>query len=155
MNEKMLLLEQSLRRDLETIDQLFATLSVIELDDSTDEATCIVVGYRLHNLYNAFENVFRNVARTFENSLDERAGWHIELLRRMRLDLLPIRPALIDDAAFDRLDELRRFRHLFRALYSEKLDPTRLSLALAKARELQAIWPSQVAAFLAFVRSLD
>ncbi|MGH8488294.1 MAG: hypothetical protein ACREXS_05360, partial [Gammaproteobacteria bacterium] len=28
----------------------------------------------------------------------------------MRLDLTPVRPALIDESAYEKLDELRRFR---------------------------------------------
>ena len=46
----------------------------------------IVIAYRLHSLYIAFENIFRNIAASFENHLDQ-AGWHRQLLQRMRLDL--------------------------------------------------------------------
>jgi len=73
--------------------------------------------------YNTFENIFRNVAAVFENSVDDVERWRVRLLERMRLDVLPLRPAVIDDAAYDALDELRRFRHLFRHAYSVKLAP--------------------------------
>jgi hypothetical protein len=81
-----------------------------------------VVAYRLHGLYSSFENVFRNVASSFENRLDA-AAWHQQLLQRMRLDLSPVRPAIIDGEAYEKLDELRRFRHLFLTGYGVKLDP--------------------------------
>jgi len=68
--------------------------------------------------------------------------------------LQPIRPAVIDNKAFAMLDELRRFRHLFRSLYTADLDPVRIHPALEKARELRAIWPVQIEAFLRFVESL-
>lgn len=32
----------------------------------------------------------------------DKAGWHRELLQRMRLDLTPLRPAVIDAEAYDR-----------------------------------------------------
>ena len=52
-----------------------------ELDRETPQEECIVVGYRLHNLYNAFENIFRNVARAFENTLEELYTNKIDPLR--------------------------------------------------------------------------
>jgi hypothetical protein len=69
----------------------------MQADSSTD--TLIVIAYYLHNLYNAFENLFTNIARTFENSLDDAGRWHTQLLERMRLDVTPLRPAVIDEAA--------------------------------------------------------
>ncbi len=154
MREKILVLERNVAADLEAIDRLFAALATAELDRDTPQEECIVVGYRLHNLYNAFENVFRNAARTFENTLEERSGWHAELLQRMRLDLMPIRPAVIDAETYDKLDELRRFRHLFRSLYTDEIDPLRMNVALQKARELRRIWPASIDAFLRFLEGL-
>lgn len=154
MREKILVLEQSIAEDLAAIDRIFAALAPAELDHETAQEDCIVVGYRLHNLYNAFENIFRNVAHAFENTLEERAGWHAELLRRMRFDLMPIRPPVIDAEVFDKLDELRRFRHVFRSLYSDKIDPLRMTVALEKARELRRVWPAKIDAFLQFLEDL-
>ena len=154
MREAILILERSLGEDLETIDRIFMSLSSAELDSETPEEDRIVAGYRLHNLYNAFENIFRNIARAFENTLEDRSGWHAELLRRMRLDLMPIRPPVIDAAAFDRLDELRRFRHLFRSLYTAELDPSRMAVALEKAGELREVWPAQIGTFMEFLQGL-
>ncbi len=83
-----------------------------------------------------------------------RSGWHAELLKRMRLDLMPIRPAVIDVEVYDKLDELRRFRHLFRSLYTDEIDPLRMNVALQKARELRRIWPASIDAFLRFLEGL-
>jgi hypothetical protein len=41
------------------------------------------------------------------------------------------------------MDELRRFRHLFRHAYGIELDPLRLQLVLAKATVLRAIYGQQ------------
>lgn len=90
-----------------------------------DEMATVAVAYLLHNLYTAFESYFLRVAKHFENSIDD-ASWHRELLDRMRIDVPEIRPAVIDSDLADPLDELRRFRHLFRNLYKSQLKPNRV-----------------------------
>ncbi len=114
----------------------------------------IVLAYRLHNLYNACENILRNIASAFENSIDDKAGWHRQLLPRMGLDLSPLRPAVIDGTAHEKLDELRRFRHLFRTAYGIDLDGQRIALVLQKAIDLRPLFANQVERFLDFVRGL-
>ena len=42
------------------------------------------VGYYLHCFYNGCENIFRAVARFFENDLTA-DSWHADLLKRMRV----------------------------------------------------------------------
>lgn len=155
MSEKLLLLQRSIQNDLELIEGLYEALGGEAPTHEVPEERLIAVAYRLHNLYNAFENIFRNVARSFENTLDDQTGWHRQLLQRMRLDLSPVRPAVIDDEAYEKLDELRRFRHLFRAAYGVKLDPERLSLVFRKALELRSPASRQVESFLDFVRDLQ
>lgn len=155
MREKLLVLERSIEEDLAAIDGLYEALGDAEPGDAEPQESLIVLGFRLHGLYNAFENIFRNVAAAFENSLDDRAGWHQQLLQRMRLDLTPVRPALIDEAAYEKLDELRRFRHLFRSAYGVKLDPLRLAIVLRKARELKPLYRPQIERFLELVRALE
>ena len=154
MNEKFLLLERSIQRDLETIERLYAAIGSGNLAADATEEELIVLAYRLHNLYNAFENIFQNIAATFENTVDDLARWHAQLLERMRLDVMPIRPAVIDDVAYDALDELRRFRHLFRHAYDVNLDAQRLRLVLSKALQLKTIYRTQLEGFLEFVRAL-
>jgi hypothetical protein len=154
MSERFLLLERSILHDLAAIEQLYSAIGSADPGDDADDEQLIVLGYRLHNLYNAFENIFQNIAAVFENALDDTARRHAQLLQRMRLDLLPVRPAVIDQGAFDALDELRRFRHLFRYAYDVELDPRRLRLVLHKARFLQGVYRPQRDRFLAFVCTL-
>ncbi|HEY6320849.1 MAG TPA: antitoxin [Thermoanaerobaculia bacterium] len=153
MRERLILLEASVRGDLEVIDELYAALGRGAAGSDAPEERLIVSAYLLHNLYTAFENVFRNIALAFENALDDRSGWHRQLLERMRLDLGPIRPAVIDDAAYVALDELLRFRHLFRSAYSARLDAGRLALVLRAAEELRPLYRPQIERFLEFVKA--
>lgn len=152
MRETMLLLERRIQDDLRAIDEIHRALEGTSLSPEASEETTIVAGYRLHNLYNAVENIFRSIAEAFENQLHDRERWHSELLRRMTLDLRPVRPAVIDERAYECLDELLRFRHLFRAAYGIQLAPERLVLVLRKATELRELFADQIEDFLSFVR---
>ena len=154
MNEKMLILSRSIRKDICEIERIYDALARHTLSSDTDAETAIVVAYYLRNLYNGFENIFGAIAAAFENSIDDVGRWHTQLLERMRLDVMPLRPAVIDDEAFEALDELRRFRHLFRHAYGVRLDPLRLQLVLQKALRLRKLYPAQLGAFTVFLERL-
>lgn len=153
MNEKFLVLERSIQGDLEIVEQLYDALGSPDLEESEPQEVLIVVAYRLHSLYMAFENIFRNIATAFENHLDP-TSWHRQLLHRMRLDLTPLRPAVIDSEAYELLDEMLRFRHVFRTMYGLELDAPRLQVVLHKALELKGLYRPQVERFLEFLRGL-
>ncbi len=154
MKDKLLILQRSIERDLAAIAEIYVALEEHPINAKSLDDTLIVVSYYLHNLYNAFENIFQNVAATFENSVDDQSRWHSQLLERMSLDALPLRPAVIDDAAYDCLDELRRFRHWFRHSYRVKLDAQRLQLVVRKAMELRGQYPAQLGTFMEFIETL-
>ncbi len=155
MREKFLLLERNIQHDLQAIEHLYQAIGTPVVTDDAGEETLIVLAYRLHNLYNAFENVFQSIATAFENTIDDSARWHAQLLHRMRLDVMPLRPAVIDDRAYDALDELRRFRHVFRYAYDVEIDPRRLRLVVSKALQLKAFYLPQIEHFLEFLRDLQ
>jgi hypothetical protein len=155
MKEKALILQRSIERDLASIEEIYGRLTTSPMALADDPSALIVTGYYLHNLYAAFENSFLQIGRTFENQLTDQSGWHSELLQRMRLDLRPIRPAVIDDVAFALLDEMRRFRHVFRHAYEIELDPQRLELVWQRALALKGIYPGQIGRFIAFLEQLQ
>ena len=154
MNEKILILTNSIQRDLDVIAGIYDDLDRHPMTREIDQDTLIVIAYHLHNLYNAFENIFRNVAMVFENSVEDTTRWHAQLLERMRLDILPLRPAVISDEMYGALDELRRFRHVFRHAYILKLDPLRLQIVIREANDLKSLYPDQMQRFIKFLQSL-
>lgn len=93
-------------------------------DDPLDWAA---LGYTLHAVYTSMANYFLRISKAFENDLPS-DSWHRELIDRMQLDIPGIRPALLDRATARLVDELRAFRHVFRTLYDERLDPERVAL---------------------------
>lgn len=47
----------------------------------------------MHNLYSALEELMEEVAKTFENTVEDIAKYHRELLKRMLINVYRIRPA--------------------------------------------------------------
>ena len=109
------------------------------------------MAYQIHNLYSAFEQLFETVVHYFENRIEEER-YHIDLLRRTRLEIDGIRPALVSDEAFVLLDELRRFRHFFRHAYTAGLNPENLADLLSKTERLRPVHRRDVAEFLVRIR---
>jgi len=120
----------------------------------SDEMDLLALGCTLHNLYNAYEGYFLRVAKFFENNVDKKS-WHRDLLDRMALEIPGVRPALIADRdALERLDELRRFRHVFRNLYKTRLHPGKVRIVVDAARGLDAGFKVMHEAFVAWLREL-
>lgn len=153
MNPQAALLKANIDADIREIEALYQRLAVYENNlNNTEKA--IVAGYYLHNLYTAFKNICLNVARTFENQVDDRSQWHSVLLKRMTLDIEGLRPHLFRHEVYIRLDELRRFRHLFRNAYTISLDPQRTLLVVAQAQQLKALYKLDIEEFKAFLDAL-
>lgn len=106
-------------------------LTQVRLLDTTTEERTVTLAYYLHNLYSAVEDLFEEVASTFENRVGDTGMYHRELLQRMSIEVPTIRPRLLSPQSTALLDELRAFRHVFRHSYTYGLDPDRI----AKLRE--------------------
>lgn len=96
-------------------------------------------GYWMHNLYCAFEDLFKLVAAYWENNLSVNGEFHVNLLKRMIINIREIRPALLSRESFEYLNELRGFRHVFRHAYSYGLDDERVTYLLRKMIERKDI----------------
>ena len=111
---RIALLLAYLEEQWKVLERIYAGLQGLGIEDEKDT---VYAGYLLHNFYTAFEDLMREVARTFENTVDDTTRYHRELLKRMKLNVAGIRPALVSEASFRILDELRAFRHVFRHAY--------------------------------------
>jgi hypothetical protein len=137
----ILLLIQELTGDLAYVSEQAVlrrkALERVEQSGWADELDLMVVGGVLHGIYNAIEAYFLRVAKFFENSIDEQT-WHRDLLDRMALSIPTVRPALLDSQDLvDRIDELRRFRHVFRNLYKSRLHPGKLRIVNEAAEGIE------------------
>ena len=111
------------------------------------------VSFEIHNYYCVSENLMRRVATAFENALDPRE-WHRQLLSRMSLEIEAVRPALIDAALRQKLDELRKFRHFFRNAYDRRLDPLRVAEVLEDCMEVHRAWIPSIQRFQGWLGEL-
>jgi uncharacterized protein YutE (UPF0331/DUF86 family) len=91
-----------------------------------DELDYAALGYTIHNLFNLIENYAARIAKAFENEVDP-ASWHRELIERMQIAIAGVRPSVWDAELARLIDELRRFRHVFRNMYANDLDPARVA----------------------------
>jgi len=155
MIEKIQVLISQIENDLETIATLFSRISPYEKKQPQTPEELIAVGYYLHNLYCAFENIFKNISQTFENQIIDTTQWHAELLKLMKLEIRDIRPNIISQESYNYLDELRRFRHLFRAAYGIELDWERMELVVKKTLQLKEIYRKEISRFLQFLNDMQ
>jgi len=109
----------------------------VGISQDRDEYAYAALGYTLHNLYNAFEGYFFRVAKFFENNVSD-LTWLKALLERMTLHIEGVRPALIDLPISFRIEELLKFRHVFRNLYKSSLVPAKVELDNQSAYNLAA-----------------
>jgi hypothetical protein len=145
-------LEAEVGEDLRIIAAAAASLARARYGSASDpelEATA----YQLARLYSALEQLAIRVARAFENHIDDRSGWHVELVRRLSLTIPGVRPAFFAPDLHDPLVELRGFRHVVRHAYDVKLDPTRVANVIAHAERCAALLPECARAFFTTVRS--
>lgn len=143
------LIQAEVRAQLDEIDSVYQRID--SRRHMTDEPGLDSLSYQLHNLYSAFEDLFRVIAEAFENNIAIDGGFHIALLKRMMVPVPGVRPALIDREAYELLDSLRGFRHFFRHAYGSQLDPRKITIVLEDADTLRSRYEDIVTTFLSAV----
>lgn len=122
--EALALLLGYLEYQKKEIDRLWVEIKGTE---PSEKEKTVYLAYSLHNLYCALEDLFKEVAKTFENLIEDPARYHRDLLKRMILEIPYIRPRLLSNDSYKMLDELRSFRHTFRHAYAYELDPKKIA----------------------------
>ncbi len=107
-------------------EEIIKLLNKIEQIEPEDEPQTVYVGYLIHNLYCVFEDIFKEIAKTFENQIDDTSKYHRALLKRMTIEIPYIRPSVVSNESFLLLDEMRSFRHVFRHAYTYELDKVKI-----------------------------
>lgn len=146
-------IELSLRKSeldaqIKEIERLFSDVDDRKKGSKRSKAKLESLAYKLHNLYCAFEDLFKTVARHFENQVEDIARYHKELLKRMGLKIEGVRPALLSEDAFKFLDELRAFRHFFRHAYDYELKYEKVRPVIESADKLRGLYKADIERFL-------
>ena len=144
--ERLAVLKAEIKAQIQEIEGIYTRLE--ERNRKKDKAAIESVGYQLHNLYCAFEDLFKIVAETFENQVQDKSQYHIELLKRMTIAIEGVRPPLLSQGCFLLLDNLRSFRHFFRHAYSYELDERKVRIVLEDAVALRETCRNDIYAFL-------
>ncbi|OHB42524.1 MAG: hypothetical protein A3K25_05745 [Planctomycetes bacterium RIFOXYB12_FULL_42_10] len=144
---KLTVLKADIDAQIREIETIYA-----KLDERRQEENRLTgiesIAYQLHNLYCAFEDLFKIIANTFENNIQDKASYHMELLKRMAISIEGIRPSLVSQESYALLDNLRSFRHLFRHAYSYELDIRKVRIVLDDAMKLREIYRKDTNIFL-------
>lgn len=144
--ERLAVLKAEIKGQIQEIEGIYTRLE--DRKRKKDKAAIESVGYQLHNLYCAFEDLFKIVAETFENQVNDKSKYHLELLRRMTIPIEGVRPPLLSQGCFLLLDNLRSFRHFFRHAYSYELDERKVKIVLEDALTLSELYRKDIDAFL-------
>lgn len=155
MRERLLLLmaeiEDATRRQVRLYERLRQSWS--RYRSAREYSFLVETGFYLNQLYSGYERVLEAIAEVFGNSV-EGAARHKGLLERMRIHVKGLRPAVVGDAAFGCLDELRAFRHFFRHAYDLDLQPEKVELVVNKALRLEELWANDTRQFTQFLTEM-
>jgi hypothetical protein len=144
--EGLAILKAEIKAQTKEIENVYVKLE--ERKREKGKAAVESIGFQLHNLYCAFEDLFKLVAETFENHIQDKSRYHVEILKRMTLAIEGVRPPLLSQESFVLLDNLRSFRHLFRHAYSYELDERKMKIVLEDASKLADMYRRDLDAFL-------
>lgn len=127
MKEKLSFLVSYINEQREILENIVEKISCnLSNFNLEDEKTTVFLSYELHNFYSGMEDLFKEVAKVFENYVEDAQKFHMELLKRMKLNIEGVRPNLISKTSYKVLNELRKFRHVFRHAYDYELNSKRV-----------------------------
>ena len=144
--ERLIILKSEMHAQVGEIEDIYKKLE--DRRKERGKAALESTGYQLHNLYCAFEDLFKIVAELFENHIQDKAKYHMELLRRMTISIEGVRPPLLSQESYILLNNLRSFRHFFRHAYSYEIDARKVRIVLEDADKLREIFKRDVELFL-------
>lgn len=90
------------------------------------EALKSAVSLNLHSFYTGVERILEVIARNIDYWKPTGDQWHRRLLQQMSITIPGVRPQVISQSTYIKLDEFRRFRHVVRSIYAYRLEVNRV-----------------------------
>jgi hypothetical protein len=118
---------------------------------SQDDFYIDSVALNLHGFYSGFERIFVHIAETVDDDLPRGENWHELLLKQMMVEVRGVRPAVISTVTGRLLDELRRFRHVVRNVYTHNFNPENIENLVNAAAEAFDHLSAELTAFANFL----
>lgn len=116
--------------EIQGLDQIFSVLQKKGLYEEeiakkilADEVILRGVAGLLQDYYSGAERIFKKIALEIDERLPKGESWHKVLLSQMKAKIPGIRPEAISEKSYEKLDELRSFRHRVGIIYSFNLIP--------------------------------
>lgn len=114
----------------------------------------MAVAAYLHHFYTGVEAIFERISKAFDGGQPLGGDYHRELLRSMKLKIPDVRPAVITKELWYDLDELRRFRYMFRHAYGAELRWRNVEALASKTGALRRSLTYQIENFIKFVEDM-
>jgi hypothetical protein len=149
MKEKLSVLWAYITSQQEVIQSVYEKILRIE---PVNDDKLVHSAWLLHNLYSAYEDIFKEISYSFENNIEGRLNYHKNLLLRMKIDIPGIRPKLLCESSYIVLGELMGFRHVFRHAYNYDLAPDKLKNIREKVLESKTIIDQDLQEFKKFLQ---
>ncbi|MEW6379029.1 MAG: hypothetical protein AB1611_05420 [bacterium] len=155
MKERIAILKSEMERDYKRLNILFDKFekSYSEFLGREEYSKLVESAFYVNQIYSGFENIFKNIAGTFENTI-EKDYWHKSLLERISLDIQGIRPALVSEESYQCLNELRAFRHFFHHAYGADIDKEKFKIVADKVYRIKGLFGREIERFSAFLDKL-
>jgi len=116
--------------EIQGLDQIFSVLQKKGLYEEeiakkilADEVILRGVAGLLQDYYSGAERIFKKIALEIDERLPKGESWHKALLSQMKAKIPGIRPEAISEKSYEKLDELRSFKHRVGNIYSFNLIP--------------------------------
>ena len=152
-DEEVTVLVRRIRQELEELQRVLDRIQEgwERSHRSNDDYYLDGVALNLHGFYSGFERLFTHIAETIDGDLPHAEDWHRRLLQQMKTEVPGVRPAVISTEMGEILEELRKFRHVVRNVYTHHLDPARLKKLVEGSSKSFAQLNAEISAFAAFL----
>jgi hypothetical protein len=152
-DEELIKLVERIRQELDELQRVMGRINEgwERARRSNDDYYLDSVALNLHGFYSGFERIFTQIAEIIDDNLPHGEDWHMLLLRQMRSEIPGIRPAVISTETGEMLDDLRKFRHIVRNVYTQRLDPVRLEKLVKGSSGMFNQLKAEITAFVVFL----
>lgn len=154
MNERLQHLARRIRDELSELERVNQRVAEgwQRAIENADDYYLDGVALNLHGCYGGLERIFELIAAVVDCRKPRGENWHQALLTQMTEEVAGVRPAVISQATFHRLDECRGFRHVVRNVYTYNFEAAKIQKLVT---ELPATLEQTRAELLAFASFLE
>lgn len=97
-----------------------------EKDHENIDSHLTAIASIIQSVYNGYERTLEMLIRTIDGELPAARDYHTALLRRASSEIPDVRPPIISEKTFQVLDDIRKYRHVFRKIYHYQLRPEKV-----------------------------